>query len=136
MSPLRSSDRRKTADRIIADYGLHPASSDATGENEGDSTSALTLLRKSLLPENALSAKFATTFGPHLKELNGMVYVGSHDSGEQRVLWVRMNDKLYPTGPFLMTLLWLTVEVDNCSIHIMEKSSHLATLAHAYLCCR
>lgn len=67
-------------------------------DDQNDETASLSALRKSLLPDNALSAKFTTTSGPQLKEVNGIVYVGSHDSSEQRVLWVKIDEKLYPTG--------------------------------------
>jgi translation initiation factor 2D len=62
-------------------------------------TAGLTALRKSILPENALSARFTTTAGPDLKHVSGTIYVGSHHgtAGEQRVLWVKVGDKMYPT---------------------------------------
>jgi translation initiation factor 2D len=46
-----------------------------------------------------LSARFTTTAGPDLKQVSGTVYVGSHDStgGEQRILWVKVFEKMYPT---------------------------------------
>lgn len=72
---------------------------------------AHTALRKSLIPDNCLSAKVSTTSGPNLKEINGTVYVGSYGSsgatetssskGDQRVLWVKIDEKLYPSGGYL-----------------------------------
>lgn len=64
------------------------------------STAGLTALRKSLLPENALSARFTTTAGPDLKQVSGTVFVGSHEgtNDEQRVLWVKVGENMYPTG--------------------------------------
>jgi len=32
-----------------------------------------------------------------LKEVQGTVYVGSHEGGEQRILWFSVEDRLYPT---------------------------------------
>lgn len=62
-------------------------------------TSAHTELRNLILPNNSLSARFSTTTGPDLKEVLGTVYVGSHaGSGEQRVLWVSIYDRMYPSG--------------------------------------
>lgn len=98
LSPLRSSDRRRTADKIIAEHKLTPKQSDDDAvEDKTAATEARTALRNSLLPDNALSAKFTTTSGPNLKEVFGTVYVGSHDGSEQRVLWFSIEDKLYPT---------------------------------------
>lgn len=98
LSPLRSSDRRRTADRIILDYKLDlPAGNNETPEGKAAAVEARTALRNSLLPDNALSAKFTTTSGPNLKEIHGTVYVGGHEAGDQRVLWFSIDDKLYPT---------------------------------------
>jgi len=73
---------------------------DADPDNKAASTPGLTALRKSLLPENALSARFTTTAGPDLKQVSGTVYVGSHEgtADEQRVLWAKVGEKMYPTG--------------------------------------
>ncbi|KAL9088097.1 MAG: hypothetical protein Q9159_003295 [Coniocarpon cinnabarinum] len=99
LSPLRSSDRRKTADRIIESFRLNPSKvSDSAEEPSPDPTSAHSSLRKSLLPDNSLSAKFSTTSGPQLKEVTGVVYVGSHGASEQRVLWIKIGEVLYPSG--------------------------------------
>lgn len=98
LSPLRSSDRRRTADRIISDYKLElPPGDDETPEGKAAAVEARTALRNSLLPDSALSAKFSTTSGPNLKEVHGTVYVGGHEAGDQRVLWFSIEDKLYPT---------------------------------------
>ncbi|KAF2491644.1 RNA binding protein-like protein Ligatin/Tma64 [Lophium mytilinum] len=100
LSPLKSSDRRRTADSIIADFGIAlPIQNDgeAEGEDKAASVAALTALRRSLLPENAQSARFTTTAGPDLKQVSGTVYVGAHDGEEQRILWVKVEEKLYPT---------------------------------------
>jgi len=101
LSPLKSSERRRTADQIIADFGLElPIDEDASPADKAAPSAGLTALRKSLLPENALSARFTTTAGPDLKQVSGTVYVGSHDGtgNEQRILWARVGDKMYPTG--------------------------------------
>jgi translation initiation factor 2D len=101
LSPLRSSDRRKLADQIISDLDLPvppKADESASAEEKLVATAALTGLRNSLLPENALSAKFTTTHGPELKQISGTVFVGMHEADDQRVLWFKVNDRLYPTG--------------------------------------
>lgn len=100
LSPIRSSDRRKIADRIIAEYHIkeHVEHHEDEAEAKAAATAAHTALRNSLLPDNALSAKFTTTHGPNLKEVAGTVYVGSHEGAEQRVLWFSIEDRLYPTG--------------------------------------
>ncbi|CAE7195454.1 hypothetical protein CFE70_007588 [Pyrenophora teres f. teres 0-1] len=104
LSPLKSSDRRKTADHIIADFGLDiPVNRDhdatKTDDKAAASSAGLTALRRSILPENAMSARFTTTAGPDLKQVSGTIYVGSHEGtgGEQRVLWVKAGDRMYPT---------------------------------------
>lgn len=113
LSPLRSSDRRKTADRIIADFGIQ-AKADAQTKTETSSngqtdevddagakaaaTAAHTTLRNLILPDNCLTARFTTTSGPDLKEVSGTVYVGSHGKGEQRILWVSLENRMYPSG--------------------------------------
>lgn len=101
LSPLKSSDRRRTADQIIADFGIEvPVDPNADPEDKAASTAGLTAARKSILPENALSARFTTTAGPDLKQVSGTIYVGSHEGtgGEQRILWVKVGEQMYPTG--------------------------------------
>ncbi|KAF2084404.1 hypothetical protein K490DRAFT_68868 [Saccharata proteae CBS 121410] len=98
LAPLRSSDRRKTADHIIATLGLEvPASSDAVPDEKAAATAGLTTLRNALLPENALSGRFDTTHGPDLKRVSGTIYVAAYAGEEQRVLWIKLEDKMYPT---------------------------------------
>lgn len=112
MSPLRSSDRRRTADQIIADYDLKPVTQEATApEDKAAATAQLSALRNSLLPDNVQSARFTTTHGPDLKQVSGTVYVGAHPGHDQRVLWFKLEDSLYPTvytlwqNPGLLPLL-------------------------------
>jgi translation initiation factor 2D len=83
------------------------------------------------LPENALSARFTTTAGPDLKQVSGTVYVGSHEgtSGEQRVLWVKLFDKMYPTvytlwhNPRIVPLLYTPLVV----VEKMQAGADLMT---------
>ncbi|KAJ6013715.1 hypothetical protein N7540_008306 [Penicillium herquei] len=119
LSPLRSSDRRKIADQIIKDYQL-PVSSSASETLPDAATStgpSLSAVRNTLLPENSLTARFTTTAGPDLREVQGIVYVGAHPEGDERVLWFRIehgpgaDKRLYPTvytlwhNPELVALL-------------------------------
>ncbi|KAL4873733.1 hypothetical protein BDV12DRAFT_159504 [Aspergillus spectabilis] len=110
LSPLRSSDRRKIADQVISDYKIEipsnppPESSDDPDPDPASPTQpTLTSIRNALLPENCLSARFTTTAGPDLREVQGTVYVGTHTDGEERVLWFRIDQgpgadkRLYPT---------------------------------------
>lgn len=98
MAPLRSSDRRRTADQIIAEYELKPKTqNDTTPEDKAATTAEISNLRNALLPDNVQSARFTTTHGPDLKQVSGTVYVGTHPGDEQRVLWFKMEDTLYPT---------------------------------------
>ncbi|KAF2792126.1 hypothetical protein K505DRAFT_308200 [Melanomma pulvis-pyrius CBS 109.77] len=120
LSPLKSSDRRRTADQIIADFGIDvPVDANADAEDKAASTAGLTALRKSLLPENALSARFTTTAGPDLKHVSGTVYVGSHEGtgSEQKILWVKVGEKMFPTvyslwhNPRIVPLLYTPLAV-------------------------
>ncbi|KAJ0425925.1 RNA binding protein Ligatin/Tma64 [Aspergillus carlsbadensis] len=105
LSPLRSSDRRKIADQIISDYKIEIPTNPSAESNTDDSVPqpTLTSIRNALLPENCLSARFTTTAGPDLREVQGTVYVGTHSDGEERVLWFRIDQgpgadkRLYPT---------------------------------------
>lgn len=125
LAPLRSSDRRKIADQIINDYkitipSIEPSAEDSTTPQATSNTTSsnLTAVRNSLLPENSLSARFTTTSGPDLKEVQGTVYVGTHPEGEERVLWFKFehgpgaDKRLYPTvytlwhNPNLVPLLY------------------------------
>ncbi|KAJ5753026.1 hypothetical protein N7520_009943 [Penicillium odoratum] len=116
LSPLRSSDRRKIADQIIKDYQVPvPSSAETT---PAPNTASLSAVRNALLPENALTARFTTTAGPDLREVQGIVYVGAHTDGDERVLWFKIehgpgaDKRLYPTvytlwsNPKLVPLLY------------------------------
>ncbi|KAJ4357055.1 hypothetical protein N0V95_002793 [Ascochyta clinopodiicola] len=120
LSPLKSSDRRRTADQIISDFGVEiPVDPSADPEDKAASTAGLTAARKSILPENALSARFTTTAGPELKQVSGTIYVGSHEGtgGEQRILWVKVGEQMYPTvytlwhNPKIVPLLYTPLYV-------------------------
>ncbi|KAF5227438.1 hypothetical protein FAUST_11774, partial [Fusarium austroamericanum] len=89
LAPLRSSDRRKLADQIIRDYQVPlPEQSD-----DASSTSTLSSLRNSLLPDSTSSARFITPTE------QGIVYIGAHPDQEERVLWFQTgkNPRLIPT---------------------------------------
>ena len=49
-----------------------------------------------------MSAKFSTTQGPEQKPVNGTIYVGSYAGDDQRVLWFKLHDRLYPS----VYMLW------------------------------
>ena len=103
LAPLRSSDRRKIADQILDDLDLLPdVPGDASEEQKAAVAQTRTTLREKILPENAMSAKFSTTHGPDLKPVNGTVYVGSYKDDDQRVLWFKIYDQIYPS----VYMLW------------------------------
>lgn len=95
---MRSSDRRKIADSITKDYQI---TTEPTADVAPSST--LSSIRNALLPENSLTARFTTTAGPDLREVQGIVYVGAHPGEEERVLWFKFehgpgaDKRLYPT---------------------------------------
>ncbi|THZ99131.1 hypothetical protein D6C82_05370 [Aureobasidium pullulans] len=98
LAPLRSSDRRKTADSIIAEYGLQPTAKDDTKvEDKAAATAETTALRNALLPDGVQTARFTTTHGPDLKQVSGTVYVASQPGDDARVLWFKIEDRMYPT---------------------------------------
>jgi translation initiation factor 2D len=108
LSPLRSSDRRKLADQIIADYHI-PVPSNAPADNsealpesseqQASSAPTLTSIRTSLIPEQCLSARFTTHSGPNAVLVSGTIYVGAHPGQEERILWLQYGKdaRLYPT---------------------------------------
>ncbi|KAJ5554194.1 hypothetical protein N7513_004153 [Penicillium frequentans] len=118
LSPLRSSDRRKIADQIIKDYQIAVPSASETSSDAPSTAPSLSAVRNALLPENALTARFTTTAGPDLREVQGIVYVGAHAGGDERVLWFKIehgpgaDKRLYPTvytlwsNPDLVALLY------------------------------
>ena len=88
-------------DQIVAEYGVEVPKKDEAEEHQHDQGStpgAVGTLRNSLLPEGSLSAKFSTTIGQDLKTVTGTLYVGSHPHEEQRILWVKFEEKVFPTG--------------------------------------
>ncbi len=110
LSPLRSSDRRRLADQIIADYHVPVPSASASDnanttaapqsfEQEAPIAPNLTSIRASLIPESCLSARFTTHAGANATLVSGTVYVGAHPGLEERILWIQYgkDPKLYPT---------------------------------------
>ncbi|EXJ91751.1 hypothetical protein A1O3_00301 [Capronia epimyces CBS 606.96] len=110
LSPLRSSDRRKLADQIIADYKVHvptleeidptcSATEVQAHQASHNPTPALSSTRTSLIPDTCLSARFTTHAGPDATLVSGTVYVGAHPGQEERILWIQYGKdaRLYPT---------------------------------------
>jgi translation initiation factor 2D len=106
LSPLRSSDRRKLADQIIAEYNVHVPTLEEidsvaaeTQPPPNQPTPALSSIRTSLVPETCLSARFTTHAGASLTLVSGTVYVGAHPGQEERILWIQYGKepRIYPT---------------------------------------
>ncbi|KAJ6256532.1 hypothetical protein Dda_8394 [Drechslerella dactyloides] len=93
-APIRSSDRRKTAARLIRMFDLAPSvtEDDSPPDDAAPPTtdSSITLLRSTLLPENTSHAKFTTTLGPDLRPVNGLIYSGAHPTSQI------LDDKVHP----------------------------------------
>ncbi|GES59166.1 RNA binding protein Ligatin/Tma64 [Aspergillus terreus] len=108
LSPLRSSDRRKIADQIISDYKIEVPAQQPASDEPNSSAPNLTSIRNSLLPENSQSARFTTTAGPQLREVQGTVYVGTHPGGDERILWFKLEHGPGADGRFYPTVytLW------------------------------
>lgn len=105
MAPIRSSDRRKIADSIISEYQIEVPHIEAVEEDGADkeqssAVSGLGALRSALLPEGSMSARVTTTHGPDQTPVSGTIYVGSYPNQEVRVLWLKLEDRIYPTGQF------------------------------------
>ena len=100
LAPLRSSERRKLTDEIISDYQLKVPEQQLDHEqaDQANATSRIGTIRNWLLPDGSLWAKFSTTAGPDLTTVTGTVYVGAHPGEDQRILWFRVDEKIYPTG--------------------------------------
>lgn len=81
-----------------------PSSENNEGSTNEQAAQTLSLgaFRKSLLPENALSARFTTTAGPDLSKVSGTMYTGAYPGEEQRILWFKIEDRLIPTGPTIL----------------------------------
>lgn len=102
-------------------------------EAKAAATAKISQLKNSLLPENTLSARFTTTTGPELKQVSGTVYAGTYSGEEQRLLWVKIADRLYPTGnmPF-------TTTVDNFAhvgiflVYTLWRNPGIVPLLHTY----
>ncbi|KAL8689190.1 MAG: hypothetical protein Q9218_005084 [Villophora microphyllina] len=100
LAPLRSSDRRRIADQIIAQFHIDvPPKNDEHNPESGQESATISIgvIRNSLLPDNTQSARFTTTVGKDLKQVSGTVYVGTHPDEDQRVLWIKVEDRLIPT---------------------------------------
>ncbi|NJR31263.1 hypothetical protein HC762_00485 [bacterium] len=116
LSSLRSSDRRKLADQIIAQYQIPlpapPAAPPLVPPPGGETLvagpehyqehnpSTLAALRSALLPENCVSARFTTKAGPDSHLVSGTVFAGSHPDQDERILWFQIgqaDQPLYPT---------------------------------------
>jgi translation initiation factor 2D len=65
-------------------------------------------VRNSILPEGSSVAKYSTTHGPDLTPVNGSIYLGTHETGDdvgnkegvERALWIRTEHsqpELFPT---------------------------------------
>lgn len=105
MAPLRSSDRRKVVDQIIRDFEIEVAKDGPEHHEEQQSEEAaaqassnLTSLRNSLLPEGAQSARFTTTVGAEAHKVSGTVYAAQFPNDEMRIYWLKIDDRLIPTG--------------------------------------
>ena len=113
LAPLRSSDRRRLADQIIADCHVPIPTSFSSASDDADPTAPpqasspsepskapiLTSIRASLIPESCLSARFTTHAGATATLVSGTVYVGAHPGQEERILWIQYgkDPRLYPT---------------------------------------
>jgi translation initiation factor 2D len=101
LAPLRSSDRRKISDQIISEYQIDIPKQILEEDDpakRADAAAGLGAIRSSLLPDGAQWAKFSTTVGAELKTVSGTVYTGVYDDGEPRILWFKVDERLYPTG--------------------------------------
>ena len=129
LSPIRSSDRRRTADKIISDYGLQVPV--VEGDDKNAANAGHTSLRNSLLPDNIQSARFTTTHGPDLKQLSGTVFVGSYDGGDHRVLWFKIEEQMYPSGISAPKMPFRRHYTDDLrSLHVVATSSTPSSSAY------
>jgi hypothetical protein len=53
-----------------------------------------------------MAARFSTTVGAEARTVSGTVYAAAlAPGGEVRVLWVKVDERLYPTGKFVAAKL-------------------------------
>ena len=71
---------------------------DEAGTGQESATIGVGAIRNALLPDNSQSARFTTTAGRDLKQVSGTIYIGRLPAQPQRVLWIKLEDKLLPTG--------------------------------------
>lgn len=133
LAPLRSSDRRKVADSIIQQFHIEIPEVEAVQENGADQeqtsgVSGIGALRNSLLPEGSMSARVMTTYGPDQSLASGTIYVGSRPDDEQRILWLKLDYGLYPTG--LSNLLIKEKLLNMTSVYFMATSQSDTTTAY------
>lgn len=110
-----------------------PGNVEEQGDKNNEASSALSLggLRNSLMPENALSARFNTTAGPDLKQISGTVYAGAHPGEEQRILWFRFEERLIPTGKPYNTRLEIRANNVMRSLHVVAASTTRTSPLHS-----
>ena len=102
-----------------------PGNVEEQGEKDTEASSTLSLgsLRNSLMPENALSARFNTTAGPDLKQVSGTIYAGAHPGEEQRILWFKIEERLMPTGKPYNRRLGIKAKGGMNSLHAVAAST-------------
>lgn len=102
-----------------------PGNVEEQEEKNSEASSALSLgaIRNSLMPENALSARFSTTAGPDLKQVSGTVYAGAHPEEEQRILWFKIEERLLPTGKSPNGRVGIKTKVVMGSLHAVAASA-------------
>ncbi|KAL8733065.1 MAG: hypothetical protein Q9181_003720 [Wetmoreana brouardii] len=128
LAPLRSSDRRKIADQIIKQFQIEipPKNEEEKPEDShGSTTIGVGAIRNSLLPDSSQSARFTTTVGKDLKQVSGTVYVGSHPGEEQRVLWIKLEERLIPTGG-----LYYVAQRNNTEVYTLWRNPRIVPLLH------
>ena len=116
---------------MITEFGLSPIHRDDADEAEKAAAVAEnTTLRNSLFPENTLSARFTTTAGPDLRPVSGTVFAGSQPGEEQRLLWVRIDERLYPTGTqWRLNYFW--VAANRCfAVYTLWHNPSIVPLLH------
>ena len=100
------------------------------GDSQPLSITSIGTLRNALLPEGSLSAKFSTYAGPDLKLVSGTVYAGSRNGGEVRILWLKLNERLIPTGTLDIEMRSNIPKAKPSSVHVVDKPANRASASH------
>lgn len=123
------------ADQIIKDFDVKipdPAGDREEPKQDGSegNPTGLSNVRNALVPENTQSAKFTTTAGPNLKVVSGTVYIGPYAGHDARILWIKIEERIYPTGHSPAFVEPTRVHADGGAVYSLWQNPGVVPLLH------